>query len=154
MRRFVLGILLAILLSSLIILAVYPLNSAGKISTFPASITLNENGSYSSYSNLQLHFPAWAVVNITCGNGEGDLYVYNAFTQEVVFETNFSGSIRATFSIPKEGTYIVGFRSNGSATCSLVATRFHAPEKVQARLSFLGISSSLLLSLLLWRWKG
>ncbi|ASJ00557.1 hypothetical protein [Thermococcus gorgonarius] len=154
MKRFLAGILLSLILSALALAAVYPLKSGASITTPPVRVSRAEGSNYTVHNSLSLHIPAWSRVNLTCGDGTGELYVYNVFTGKVVFKAPIYGSLKASFPVPYEGTYSIDFRGNGSATCSLVVTDFHAPLKTQKRYSLIGILSSVLLSLLLWRWYG
>ena len=153
MKRFLAGLLLTLILSALAVALVYPLKSGEVITVPPVRISRAEGGNYTMKSTLSLHIPAWSRVNLTCGNGEGRIYLKNAFTGRVVFEAPVHGSLKASFPVPYEGTYTLGIEGNGSATCSLVVTDFHAPERTQERYSLIGITASVLLAVAIRRWS-
>ncbi len=153
MRRFLAGVLLSLVLSAVALLVVYPLKSGESITIPPVQVSRLESGNYTMQSTLSLHIPAWSRVNLTCGNGRGQIYLKNVFTGKVVFEAPIYGSLKASFPVPHEGTYVLAFRGNGSAICSLVVTDFHAPERTQERYSIIGIAASILLAVMIRGWS-
>ena len=151
MRRFLLTLLLAILLSSVSLMLAYPLKSGSEINTFPTPIKSLRPGHYEA---LELYVPGWMRANMTCSGGTGTIRVADESLNRTLIEVPIRNQLTAGFAFPHAGIYELTFNGSGTLTCALVMRNVHAPLGTQRFYYSVGIVSSLLISALLMRgWR-
>ncbi|ACJ16524.1 hypothetical protein TON_1036 [Thermococcus onnurineus NA1] len=144
-------ILIALLMSSLGLMAAYSIKSNVEINTSPVALKSTEGGEYDSFV---FYVPGWMKARLTCSGGTGVVYIKNVFSNSTIFEANMNQQLTAEFPIPYEGDYVLQFRGSGMPTCALLMRDLHPPKQVQDTYYGLGILVSVILSMILagMRW--
>lgn len=148
MKRLIITILIALLISSLGLMAAYSIKSNVEINTPPITLKSTEGGEYDSFVFC---VPGWMKARLTCSGGTGIVYIKNVFANSTIFEANMSQQLTVEFLIPYEGDYLLQFSGSGMPTCALLMRDLHPPKRVQDAYYGLGILVSVILSITLMR---
>ncbi|WP_457750471.1 hypothetical protein [Thermococcus sp.] len=113
---------------------------------------IKRQGNVTSITEVTIYTPTSSLVEASC-DGNGVVKIHDAITGKLIDEERVSGHARYQFVLPKEGDYIVVNNGSDKLVCSFRFIKNYPTKTVQNSVYSMGTLFSLLLAILIWRWK-
>ncbi len=113
---------------------------------------IGKQGNVTDIAMVTFYTPTSSLVEASC-NGNGVVEVHDAITGKLVNRESIYGHLTYQFVLPREGDYLVMNNGTGKLTCAFRFVRNYPTKDVQDAIYGLGTVFSLLLAVVVWRWR-